>query len=183
MQSLRVRGFTLVELMVVVAVVAILVVVAAPNVSDWLQNARTRSIAESVQNGLRYAQTQAASLSRQTTFVSTATSWTVDYIALPSDADATAPPSHPLQTSPAGMFQGTVITLGGAAPATLVFNSLGRAGTTAAGVFTGLGADATFDVTNPSGSRILRIVLTPGGKTRMCDRDKVFNLTTTPDGC
>ncbi len=179
MQTVRARGFTLVELMVVVAVVAILVITAAPNVSDWMQNGKTRSVAESVQNGLRFAQTEAARLSRPTTFISTSTGWTVDYVAAASDSLA-----HPLQTSPAGSLEGTTIATGSGTPAVIQYNSLGRVSgaATTAGPFTPLSADATFNVTNPNGTRRLRIVLSQGGKTRMCDPDKAFS-STTPDGC
>lgn len=181
MQTLRARGFTLVELMVVVAVIAILVVVAAPSVSDWLQNAKTRSVAESVQNGLRYAQAEAASLSRQTTFVTTATAWTVDYINVAPSDTTTAP--HPLQVSPAGGLQGAVITPSGTTTAVIAFTSLGRVlGGATVAALTPLIQDATFDVTNPTGSRRLRVVLSQGGKTRMCDPDKILSAT-TPDGC
>jgi type IV fimbrial biogenesis protein FimT len=181
MRTVRALGFSLIELMVVLTIVVILVVVAMPSVSDWLQNAKTRSVAESVQNGLRFAQTEAARLNRLTTFVPTTTGWTVDYTAVDNIAD-TFP--HPLQTSPAGSLEGTVITPSGTTPAIIQFNSLGRVfgAATAAGPFTALAADATFDVTNPNGSRTLRIVLTEGGKTRMCDPDKTFS-STTPDGC
>jgi type IV fimbrial biogenesis protein FimT len=182
MRTPRARGFTLVELLVVMAVVVILVVTATPSVSDWLQNAKTRSVAESVQNGLRFAQTEAARLSRLTTFTATSTGWTVDYIAVVNAADAFP---HPLQTSPAGSLQGATIAAGSGTPAVIQFNSFGRVfgAATTAGPFTPLAADATVDVTNPNGgSRKLRIVLSQGGKTRMCDPDKTFS-STTPDGC
>lgn len=179
MDTTRNRGFTLIELMVVVTVVIIIVLASMPNVSAWLQNSKTRSVAESVQNGLRFAQTEAARLSRLTTFTATTTGWTVDYAALGDDALA-----HPLQTSPAGTVQGSVITLGSATPAVIQFNDFGRAfgAATAAGPFTPLVADATFDITNPHGPRKLRVTLSRAGKIRMCDPDKTFS-STVPDGC
>jgi type IV fimbrial biogenesis protein FimT len=184
MRTAHARGFTLVELMVVLTIVSILVLLAIPNFVDWMQNSKTRSVADSIQNGLRYAQEEAIRLSRMTTFTATASSWTVDYIpnAIASTMD-TAP--HPLQQSPAGGFQGTTIAAFGTTPAVLAFNSLGRVSgaATSTGPFAALSTDARFDVTNPKGSRRLRILDSPAGKVRMCDPDKTFNATTTPDGC
>ena len=66
----RVAGFSLIEKMIVIMIIAILTVLALPNFSEWVANSRTRSVAESLQNGIRYAQAQAARLSSLTTLQS-----------------------------------------------------------------------------------------------------------------
>ena len=53
------RGFTLVELMVGIAIVAILLTQGIPYFSDMLQNMQIRSSAESILNGLQLAKAQA----------------------------------------------------------------------------------------------------------------------------
>ena len=49
------RGFSLVELMVTVAVLSLLMTLAVPSFNEWIQNGRIRTAAESIQNGLQVA--------------------------------------------------------------------------------------------------------------------------------
>ena len=178
------QGFTLVELMIVVAIIAILTILAIPNFVEWMQNSKTRTTADSIQNGLRYAQSQAITLNRQTTFAATASGWTVDYIANSAAASEDTQP-HPLQVSPAGLFDNTAIAPGAGDPAVIAFSSLGRTlgGATAAGPFAVLAANASFTVSNPKGTRSLKVFVTPAGKVNMCDPGKTYNISTAPDGC
>ena len=125
MRASRNQGFSLLELMIVLAVMGVLSVLAIPSFVDWIQNGKSRTVAESIQNGLRYAQGEAARLSRLTTFTPTSRGWTVDYIANTVDPSADTTP-HPLQRSPAGSLQGTVISPGAGTPAVLEFDGLGR---------------------------------------------------------
>jgi type IV fimbrial biogenesis protein FimT len=67
------RGFTLIELVVVMAVFAILVVLVAPNLAVWSQNARVRTTADTMQDALRQAQSEAINQNRVVEFVLTAT--------------------------------------------------------------------------------------------------------------
>ena len=52
-------GTTLIELMIGLAVLALLLVMAAPSYGQWLANTRVRNAAESIQNGLRLARNEA----------------------------------------------------------------------------------------------------------------------------
>ena len=44
------RGFSLVELMVTVAVLSLLMTLAVPSFNEWIQNGRIRTAAESIQS-------------------------------------------------------------------------------------------------------------------------------------
>lgn len=55
----RNHGFTFVEVMVAVAIVAILAAVALPSFVAWLQNAQIRTAAESIRSGLGAARAEA----------------------------------------------------------------------------------------------------------------------------
>lgn len=70
-------GFTLVELMVTVAVVAILAGIAAPAMRVFIENARIRATSESLQNGLSLARAEAVRLNRNIEFVREPSGWVV----------------------------------------------------------------------------------------------------------
>lgn len=65
------RGFTLIELVIVIAVVGVLVLVGAPEFRIWQANAQIRSVAEILQNDLRMAQAEAVRRNRQVALVLT----------------------------------------------------------------------------------------------------------------
>ncbi len=62
------RGFTLIELMVALAIVALLLLLGMPSFTTFLRNSEVRSTAESLINGLRAATTEAANRNRKVTF-------------------------------------------------------------------------------------------------------------------
>ena len=53
------RGFNLIEVMVVVAVLAIVIGLAVPNFAEWTQNQRIRVAAEAMQKGFQIARAEA----------------------------------------------------------------------------------------------------------------------------
>ena len=59
--GLRQRGFTLVELMIVVAVVAIVLVLAAPSFRDMIEGQRLRGTSAQLVTDFQFARTEAAS--------------------------------------------------------------------------------------------------------------------------
>jgi len=59
MLTRRPRGFTLVELMVTIAVLGLLMLATLPSVGVWLRNAEIRTAAESLQSGLQKARAEA----------------------------------------------------------------------------------------------------------------------------
>lgn len=52
-------GFSMIELMVVIAVLGVLTAMAMPAMSNWARNSRIRLVADAIQNGLQLARSQA----------------------------------------------------------------------------------------------------------------------------
>lgn len=195
MLTARMRGFSLIELMVTLSLLAVLLAAGAPSFGTWIANANVRSAAESIQNGLRLAQTEAVRRNRQVAFV--LTNGTPAWDATPVD-DGTGwfirviPATG--ETADAQFFvQGNTYARQNAVsidgPAATCFNSVGRQ---VSNDSTGLGADCTapadatevteYAVSRASGAdRRMRVQVYLGGQVRMCDPDK--DRSTQPDGC
>lgn len=183
---MRARGFTLVELSVAMAVLALLLMAALPSMSEWTRNVRVRNAAESMQNGLQKARAEALRTNRSVGFwivsqsdnrvvdnncalSSSSGSWVIS-VNDPSGLCATAPDPNTapmiVQTHAAGDGSGDVTVAAvdsGSNPAQRVlFDGFGRL-TSAAGQI------AKIDLTHPLGARSLRVVVSSGGGVRMCD--------------
>lgn len=64
----RSRGFSIVELVVGMAVLGVLVGMGAPSMREWLANAALRSVAESITGGLQMARSEAMRRNTTVTF-------------------------------------------------------------------------------------------------------------------
>ncbi len=62
------QGFTLIELMVALAIAALLLLLGMPSFTTFVRNSEIRSTSESIINGLRAATTEAANRNRPVTF-------------------------------------------------------------------------------------------------------------------
>lgn len=188
------RGFSLIELMVAVTIMALLLMVGAPELSTYLANSRVRAATESIALGLQAARTEAVRLNRPVQFalVSDAEPTAANVNALTPSTNGTswvvrrADPLNPdtgtfefveAKSGREGSGSGTTprisvsATQGGTAISTILFRPLGD---------TNLAAAATISVshigqtcTNADGTggpiRCLAVRVTPGGRAQICD--------------
>ena len=98
----RSRGFSLVEVMVVITILALLLLAGGGTFSTWIANGKVRSVAEDLANGLRIAQSESMRRNRVVALaITTATpaldvksstsgvNWYVESFARTSDATTT----------------------------------------------------------------------------------------------
>lgn len=188
MRRALVNGFTLIELMIAIAIIGLLLMTALPTYREWIYNTQLRTAAESVQNGLQLARATAVrdntSVEFDFTGASSVSSWAVN-----ADDPAVAGIAYtvPVQvrSGTEGSAQAQVgtttavnTTYGTALPAsnagTVVFNSLGRVAS---------GGITRVDVIHSTVTTARRLVITisPGGQIRMCD--PALKLADSPQAC
>jgi type IV fimbrial biogenesis protein FimT len=81
MSLVRTSGFSLIELMVGLAIAALLVVLALPSYTVWIADAQIRNASESIASGLRYAQGEALKRNQAIEFVLDPTAVTGGWLA------------------------------------------------------------------------------------------------------
>ena len=185
-----VRGFSLIELMVTIAVVAVLLAVATPSFRDWMNNSRIRSASESIQNGLRVARNEAAQRGTWVRFElssASAASWQVCQITSGTGtcSDTGTNAAIPIEqrggtealvkltgSTTAASQTTTTTTLTGGIPGGITFDPLARP------FATGTTPLKRIDVAgaNDAGRRLV-ILISPGGMVRLCDPDATLSAT------
>lgn len=162
----REHGFTLIELMIGIAIMAIVLALAMPGYKAWIQNTRIRNTAESIQNGLQVARSEAVRRNAAVRFVLGAGSdWTVGCVAASANCPAL------IQSHPTGEGSSAAIIVTPSDSATIVFNNFGAmtSPTPGVGTFTLIDIDVDPAVLPAAESRELRVTVDVGGNTRMCD--------------
>jgi type IV fimbrial biogenesis protein FimT len=180
------RGFTIIELVVTIALVAILLRLAIPSFTTWIRNTQMRSVAEALQNGIRSAQSEAVRRNRQVVFaltndepalnanaVDNGRNWVIRTV--PALADEAS------EFVEGGSFADTSRGVAIAGAASICFNSQGRMVSNGDPAIECAAAATTYDVTQAGAERRLRVTVAVGGQMRMCDPDK--DIANAPDGC
>ena len=119
----RPQGFTLIELMVALAIVALLLLLGMPSFTTFLRNSEILSTAESIHNGLKAATSEAANRNRKVTFElanAPAADWTFWVL----DDDGVKQTIQSYAKKEAG--PNTKITVTPAGKQSVTFNGLGR---------------------------------------------------------
>jgi len=190
------HGFTLVELVVTMAVLSLLAFAVMPSVADWIRSTRVRNAAEAVQNGLQKARTEALRQNKNVTFwlvsladdrvidnscalSDVAASWVIS-LTTPQGSCASAPSETVapmiIETHAAGDGGRNVTVLsvdaGGNSASSVTFNGFGQVVAPGTG---GAAPVAAIDLTSSSGGRRLRIQISSGGGVRLCDRAVAAN--------
>lgn len=183
---------TLVELIVAMAIFVSLFFLAAPDFNAWIQNARMRTVAEAIQNGVRQAQAEAVRRNRTVVFLQTnaepavgaaaqanGINWAIRVLPLlPNEAAEFARGGALSDVAQGVAIAGT--DANNNPVSAICFNSSGQQ---VAVVAEGCAPSVTqFDVTRVGAERRLRVTVSLGGRVRMCDPDKVLSAT-NPDGC
>ena len=169
-------GFSLIELLIGIALIGILTVMAIPAFQTWMRNTEIRNTAESITNGMQIARVEAISRNVAVQIlIGPGTGWTISV------------PSTGTQIQQRSALEGS----GGAV---IIINDVNGDGvsddpTAHLVTFNGMGwrvanGDATplisrMDIRNPIGGtckhvnggpmRCMRVVIAAGGGSRMCD--------------
>lgn len=157
----RSAGFTLIELMIAVTLLAILLSVGLPSFQQMMRNYEVRVAAESVANGLQRARAEAVAKNARVQFVLGAgTSWYVDFVATPNPA---ARLDSKASTDGSTNATLTVLPVGAT---TITYNQLGQMVTP--------NPDGSAPLTQVSlaatgGNQNLRVIIGAGGNARVCD--------------
>lgn len=155
-------GFSLIELMVSVVIMAILMTLAVPGFQTWLQNSQIRNAAESIQNGLQRARAEAVGRNTDVTFVLGAgSSWVIGVVSSGEVVES---------RSASEGSRNVTVAVTPAGSATVTFNNLGSVRVTnadASAPFTQVDLDSP--VLAAADSQELRVTLGFGGNVRMCD--------------
>lgn len=188
------RGFTVIELMVTITLLAMLLGLAVPSFMSWIRNAQVRSVSDAMQDGLRLAQAEAVRRHRQVVFFRTSQEACTNATTAVDGGAFWAVRTVPLvagdavETVQCGVLSDVAAGVAINGATALCFNSGGRQ---VANADPGVGGSAcaldasgtnTFDISSTNADRPLRVTVTLGGSVRLCDPAKTLSAT-HPDGC
>jgi type IV fimbrial biogenesis protein FimT len=160
-------GFSLIELLIGIVILAIALALGMPSYRTWIQNTQIRNAAESIQNGMQRARAEAVTRNTNTAFVlGGGQFWTISQV---SDGSV-------IEQRPAGEVSANVtLTASPIAippalpPTTITFSSLGSVVANADGTASITQIDIDSSLLTAAESRELRLTVGVGGIIRMCD--------------
>lgn len=176
----RLRGFSLIELLVVVAVLGLVMMLGLPNISAWLQNTQIRNSAEAAISGLQLARAEALRRNRPVRFSlvdslaagcnlsNAGPNWIVS-LADPSGSCGVDPSDtvDPFIVQKRSNQEGSPNVTFAASASSVTFGGLGAAGGALQIDFSNPGGGACQTAAGPM--RCLRVAVSASGSVRMCD--------------
>lgn len=174
MRQNRESGFTLIELMITIAILAIVLSAAFPSYRTFVANAQIRSTAESIRNGLQLARAEAIKRNAKVKFTIASaandSSWTVGCVTVVGDLDgdgvADCPATIQAKTAKEGSASTISLFKTPTASTTLSFTNLGTTDSAAAQL-TRIDIDNTSIPASVSAN--LSVSIQTGGNARLCD--------------
>lgn len=193
----RERGVTLIEILIAFVLLGFLITLSLPSFAAWISNAKVRTVAESLQQGVRTAQAEAVRRNRQVVlFFTNQTPAGVGPAAIAGGRNWSVQTVQQFGAADAQFVQGGALTdvasdvtiaSETATPVTaLCFNSMGRLVVNAnPGPSGGSCAAASADlrVASTSSDRPLRVLVGVAGQVRLCDPKRPTLSESSPDGC
>jgi type IV fimbrial biogenesis protein FimT len=158
------RGFTLVEVLISVVVLALLIMVGIPSFTVFIQNSKTRAAADGTLNGLQTARNEAIRRNACVQMkIVNQTGWVVSTCAAPG-----TPLQSRSESEGSGANVVATISPGGD---TISFNGLGRVvnPNPGDGSVPFNQVDLENSTLSTADNRKLRILIPAGGSLRMCD--------------
>jgi type IV fimbrial biogenesis protein FimT len=158
---MRSEGFTLIELMITIVILAILLYVALPNFAVWMQNTQIRTAGEAVLNGMQLARAEAIRRNVNVELrMDVSSGWTARL----------AGTGEVVQSRIAGEGSATaLVTITPAGAKTITFNSFGSIATNADGTPTITEIKIDSPAIAAADSRELCVLVRAGGNVRLCD--------------
>lgn len=162
MTNNRQSGFSLIELMVALSILAILASVAFPSYRQLIANTQIRSVTESIRNGLQVARAEAVKRNAIVRFtLNNDTSWTVGCPTVNANCPAI------IQAKPAKEGSSSTVTLAITGAQTVSFTNLGFVDPTIPGQMSQVNVDNSS--IPAADSKDLRVNIGAGGLVRVCD--------------
>jgi len=170
----RMRGFTLIELIVTVTVAGILAAIAVPSFQGIIANARTRSTAESFNLALQLARSEAIKRNARVSFrFTTAGAWTVCSAVSTTVQTSCTPTSGIVQVKDAAEASGNVTIAPTPNDAAMVtFTETGRPYLDASLALKnpdGTNEVSTINFSSAAGSNSYRVLITSAGSIKLCN--------------
>lgn len=180
------RGFTIVELMLAVAVLALILALGVPSLAEMVRTTQVRSLGESLSAGLQRARAEAIGRNRTAGFwlVTPAVGVPDASCALSSGSGswvvALDNPAGKCNVAPSDTTEPRIVQLAGATAQNITVSAVAADGSGASSVvFNGFGQPvagsasiARINIDHvESGARRLRLEISTSGAVRMCDRD------------
>ena len=173
-------GFTLVELMIAIAVFALLILAALPEFRAWIQNTQIRTAAEGILNGLQFARAEAV---RRNVNIE------LEMVGVSGWSAKVASSGQVIQTRTSGEGSGSAtVTIKPDGAVKTTFNGLGRQVSNLDGSTPITHMKVDSSAIAAASTRELCIMVGSGGVVRMCDPqvaagDSRACLPAVPAGC